>query len=122
LEQSSPNSKRDKVGRLISESHPLPFVEDLDELSQAHRSALEALAAEPRNKKRVPREVMRQLLLALTDGQFVAIKCLAELVNRDPETLRGQYLTQMVRDGELEIAFPRTPNDPRQAYTRACIR
>ena len=62
---------------------------------------------------------MKQVLLELLSDQFITLHCLAELVNRKPETLRGQYLSQMVRAGELTIAFPRTPSDPRQAYTRA---
>lgn len=119
LEKNSQNSDRDRHGRLISDRHALPFVEDLQKLTPEYIETLRGMADEPRNKKKVPRKVMQEVLLNLLDGQFVTISCLAELVRRDPETLRGQYLAEMVKKREIEIAFPRTPNDPRQAYTRA---
>ncbi len=118
LDGDSPNKERDNLGRLISDRHALPFVEDLKCLTPGYLETLHSIAAEPRTKKKVPREVMQEVLLKLLDGQFVTISCLAKLVSRDPETLRGQYLSAMVKSGELEIAFPRTPNDLRQAYTK----
>ena len=119
LEMSSPNSERDKFGRLNSESHKQAFVEELSRLTPEYLETLKSMASEPRSKKKIPRAMMQEVLLKLLDGQFVTISCLAELVCRDPETLRGQYLADMVKKGLLEIAFPRTPNDPRQAYTKA---
>lgn len=119
LEASSPNSERDKLGRLISDRHTLAFVEDLSRLAPEYLASLRSMASEPRNKKKVPHMVMQEVLLKLLDGQFVTIRCLAELVCREPETLRGQYLADMVKKRLVEIAFPRTPNDPRQAYTKA---
>lgn len=119
LEASSPNSNRDGFGRLISGSHSLPFVEDLNQLTPRYLEALQNLAEEPRRKKKIPRPLMREVLLKLLDGQFVTLSCLAELVRRDVETVRGQYLSEMVKKREVEIAFPRTPNDPRQAYSKA---
>jgi len=116
---NSPNLGRDGLGRLISDRHGLPFVEDLQQLTPEYLEILRGMAEEPRNKKKIPRPVMREVLLRLLGGQFVTISCLAELVNRDPETLRGQYLSEMVKKQEVKIAFPRTPNDPRQAYTNA---
>ncbi len=126
LDVSSPNlktdggeSRRDDVGRLISDSHATPFVEDLNRLHPDFLKELIVIAEEPRLKRKLGREVMRKVLLDLLDGQYVTISCLAELVNRDPETLRSQYLSKFVKSGDVEVAFPRTPNDPRQAYTKA---
>jgi hypothetical protein len=94
-------------------------VEDLQQLLPDYREKLINMAKEPRNKKKVPRTVMQATLLQLLKDQFVTLSCLAELVCRDPETLRGQYLNEMVKKQKVEIAFPRTPNHPRQAYTKA---
>ncbi|MCW5203941.1 putative DNA binding domain-containing protein [Desulfobulbus sp. US4] len=121
LKESSGNLKRDTLGRLLSPTHALPFVDDLDSLESDYLDTLKGMAKEPRGKKKVPREVIKAVLLELLNGQFITISCLAALVHRGPVTLRRQYLTQMVRGGELEIAFPRTPNDPRQAYTAATL-
>lgn len=111
------SSSRDKKGRLISGSHLLPFVDDLESLSNEYREKLKTLASEPRSKKRLNKESMKQVLKALAEGHYITISCLAKLTMRDPESLRQLYLTKMVKDRDLEIAFPRTPNDPRQAYT-----
>ena len=119
LEPSSPNSGRDNLGRLISESHKLPFIDDLQELRSGFLDRLKNIAEEPRGKKRMARESMKKVLCELVTGHYITISCLAELVKRDSETLKGQYLSQMVKEGSVEIAFPRTPNDPRQAYTKA---
>jgi len=119
LDSSSPNLERDVVGRLISDSHAHPFVENLQQLSPDYYKQLINMAKEPRNKKKVPRAVMQETLLKLLEDQFVTLSCLAELVRRDPETLRGQYLNEMVKKQKVEIAFPRTPNHPRQAYRKA---
>ncbi len=118
LDPSSPNLERDEFGRLISDSHALPFVENLQQLSPDYSEKLINMANEPRNKKKVPRAVMQVTLLKLLEDQFVTLSCLAEIVCRDPETLRGQYLNEMVKKQKVEIAFPRTPNHPRQAYTK----
>lgn len=118
LEESFRDLERDAQGRLISASHQRPFVEDLKQLSPGFLVSLERMADEPRKKKKIPRHVMQDVLLNLLANQYVTVSCLAELVYRDAETLRGQYLSQMVKEGRVEIAFPRTPNDPRQAYTK----
>ncbi len=119
LNPSSQQSGRDERGRLISPTHHLPFVDDLAQLTPEFLEMLENLAQEPRRKKRVSSQSMQQVLLQIMEKQYVTLGCLAGLVQREVETLRGQYLTEMVRSGQVEIAFPRTPNDPRQAYTRA---
>jgi len=119
LPANSPNltSKRDKQGRLLSPHHVLPFVDDLSALSIGHLTDLEEIASEPREKGKIPSETMKSVILALCSGQFVTVRCLATLVNRQPETLRGQYLSAMWRSRELKLAFPDSPNDSRQAYT-----
>ena len=119
LDLNSPKTELDERGRLIAESHQLPFVVDLDTLDKDYLKELVELATEPRMKRKIPRDHMKQVLSELTTGHYITISCLAKLVDRDPETLRGQYLSQMVKDQALNIAFPRTPNDPRQAYTKA---
>ena len=119
LEPSSRNLERDNLGRLLSDSYSLPFVDDLNRLTPEYFETLRGIAAEPLMKKKLSRTVMQEVLLKLLDGQFLTISCLAELVNRNPETLRVQYLSEMVKKQKVEIAFPRTPNDPRQAYTKA---
>ncbi len=119
LSHSSSNLKenRDSEGCLISEQLSLPVVDDLTVLSAVLRSSLENIAREPREKGKVDRNVLISTVLRLCKGRFVTLRCLAELVNRKPETLRNQYLAILVRDRKLNLAFPKTPTHERQAYT-----
>lgn len=119
LQPSSPNlaEQRDLNGCLISEQLALPVVDDLEALSQAFRSRLEGLASQPRAKSKVDRQVLIDVLLQLCEGRFITLRCLAELVHRKPDTLRDQVLKILVRQRQLTLAFPKTPNHERQAYT-----
>ena len=118
-DKSSSTSKRDENGCLLSKEHHFPFVDDLHQLTPSFLEKLEKLANEPRQKKRLSPEKMKEVILSLAEDKYITISCLAVLVNREVESLRQLYLTQMVRENSLTIAFPRTPNDPRQAYTKA---
>ena len=57
---------------------------------------LQALAAEARSKGKISREKMVDVVLALYVEHFITLRCLAELVDRKPATLRNQYLTGLV--------------------------
>jgi ATP-dependent DNA helicase RecG len=118
LDPSSPSSPeaRDAEGCLLTDQLALPVIDDLSRLAPTLRTRLEALAAEPRAKRKVDREVLIQVVLTLCDRRFVTLRCLAALVNRQPDTLRSQYLTPLVKDRKLSLAFPTTPTHERQAY------
>jgi ATP-dependent DNA helicase RecG len=124
LEDDSPNlnpesQSRDDCGRLDSEHFSLPFVDSLEHLTPEFRGELAQIAAEPLQKKKIAKEKMAEILIGLCDGHYIRLDCLANLVNRRPATLQGQYLTQLCRDHRLRMAFQDSPNDPRQAYTKA---
>ncbi len=107
---------RDADGCLLAYQLPLPIIDDLGQLSQPLMARLELAAAEPRAKGKVDREVLIRVILALCAGRFVTLSCLAALVNRKPDTLRDQYLSRLVRERHLSLAFPTTPTHERQAY------
>jgi ATP-dependent DNA helicase RecG len=125
LSSSSPNlatnpvdltGKRDANGCLLASQLPLPIVDDLEQLSATLRQDLELIAAEPRAKGRVDRASLTRVILSICTGRFVTLSCLAKLVARKPDTLRDQYLTKLVRERQLSLAFPTTPTHERQAY------
>jgi len=120
LDPRSPNlsSGRDNQGRLQSTHHARPFIDDLNALSPEMLAAMEALAMEPRTKKKISRELMKAAILQICDGHYVTIANLAKLLTREPETLRSGYLAPMCREHELEMAFPDTPTHLKQAYTK----
>ena len=57
-----------------------------------------------------------EVVLKLCEGQFVTLRCLAEIINRQPIALQNQYLSKLVRDRKLSLAFPTKPTHERQAY------
>lgn len=118
LTVSPPNlaGMRNADGCLLADQLSLPVIDDLGRLSPQLRASLEAMASEPRAKGKVDRDVLIGVIVALCEGRFVTLRCLAELVNRKPDTLREQYLSKLVRDRKLSLAFPTTPTHERQAY------
>jgi len=109
----------DEQGRLVSPLLPAAVVDDLSQLTPTLLQHLRQLSRAPREKQRVSPELMKRILLALCDGHYVTRPCLAELVNRDAESLRAQHLAPLVAKGDLQLAFPQNPTDPRQAYIAA---
>jgi ATP-dependent DNA helicase RecG len=110
------DERRDANGCLVSEHLGLPIIVDLSQLAPTLRAELEAIAEEPRTKAKLNREAMIFVILALCRRHFVTLRCLAGLVNREPESLRNYYLSGLVKERRLALAFPTTPNHERQAY------
>lgn len=111
--------ERDEHGYLHSEQLPLPVIDELTALSSELRQHLEKLAFEPRNKKKMNHEAFRKVVLDVCAGHYLTLQALAELLNRQPASLRNSYLTPMVRAKKLALAFPTTPTHERQAYCLA---
>jgi len=109
-------TKRDAEGRILTPKLDLPLLDDLSKLPPAFKTRLEAMAALPRTKKKLPREQLREVLVELCRDQFVCLRALAELVDRKPDALRNEYLTPMVREAVMVLAFPKTPTHELQAY------
>ncbi|MFC7420494.1 RNA-binding domain-containing protein [Iodobacter arcticus] len=108
--------RRNEDGCLLTEQLSLPVIDSLSALSPSLLAQLEALAQEPRAKKKMDRAVLEQVLLNVCTGHYLTLQCLAELIKRRPESLRNDYLSPMVRARTLSLAFPTTPTHERQAY------
>lgn len=106
----------DEDGYWHSEQLALPVINDLATLSPALLQRLEQLAVEPRSRKKLKREMMEQVIMAVCAGHFITLQALAELLQRQPVSLRNEYLSPMVREKRLNLAFPATPTHERQAY------
>jgi len=111
-----PHERRNDDGCFVSDHHALPIIEDLARLAPALRAELEGIAQEPRTKAKLSRDAVIVVLLALCRRHYVTLRCLAALVNREPESLRNHYLSGLVKERRLALAFPTTPNHERQAY------
>jgi len=115
-EKNGTNIDRDKDGCIISRHLKFPIVDKLDVLSDDLRKKLEHLASGAREKGRIPREEMEQIIILGCTQRYMALAALAQLLNRTGSTLQNHYLSRMVKENKLQLAFPAKPNDPRQAY------
>ncbi len=113
------NGERDNDGCLISKHINHPIVDNLEIISNDLKSRLFELAVEVRTKKRISPEAVNKIILDICSERYITIAVLAEILQRKPETLRGQYLTKLVKLRQLVMAFPKTPSDPRQAYKKS---
>lgn len=107
---------RDHSGCLLSDHLDAPLIDDLEKLSPAFKTELEAIAAEPRDKKRLPKDKVWMAIQAICAEHFVTLAVLAKLLHRHPDGLRQQHLTQMVRARRVRLAFPTKPTHEKQAY------
>lgn len=109
-------NQRDRDGLLNSGQLDAPIIDSLEHLAPTFRSALEAMAALPRARKKVGKTEMKDLIVRLCVGHYITGTCIASLVARDSDALRQHYLKPLVREGRLRFAFPTTPTHAMQAY------
>jgi len=116
---SGSSEQRDIDGCLLSAQLDAPVIDSLDRLKPEFRAKLEGLASEPRSKGKISQQVMRQAILDLCRGHYVALSSLSELVARDSDALRQQHLKPLAKEGKLRLAFPTAPTHAKQAYRAA---
>ena len=91
----------------------------LEDLPPKVLTQLKVIAAPAQPSTRLPPEETRKIILQLCDGRYFTVSDLAQLMNRNPNSLRNRFLTPMVDEGLLDRKYPTEPNRPDQAYTRA---
>ena len=113
------DTARDADGCLLSALLNAPIIEDLSQVSSQLLTELQGRATEARNKQRLPRLRMEDIILAMCRERYLTLNVLAQLLSRNPEALRKQYLNAMVKSGRVCQAFPMTPTHEKQAYRSA---
>lgn len=108
--------QRDERGCLLSELLDAPIVDDLTLIEPGLRAELEALAEAPRTKSRLEPDAMVTVILAVCRDRYLTLNVLANLVNRNADTLRKSYLDELVRSRRIQRAFPSTPTHEKQSY------
>lgn len=73
------------------------------------------LAAPARGRK-LRRPVLDAIIAKLCQHRWLSARQLAELLERDPESLQTKVLASLVRSGQLRLRFPEVPNRRDQAY------
>ena len=103
-------------GGLVIEELKYPIFSTLKELDLQLKQQLEEIALQPRTKKQISVENMHEILISLCQNRYLTLKLLSEIVDRNEDYLR-RTLNDLCRKKQLTRAFPKNPNDPRQAYT-----
>lgn len=81
-----------------------------------HLEDLKIVAAEVRQKKKVPRDKMINTILEVCSHKFLSLPELANVLNRSRDTLRVHYLAKLMAEGRLDLEHPERLNHPRQRY------
>ena len=99
-----------------------PASEHLDggseHLDVAQEARLVALTAAVQGKPKVPKPLMEETILALCAEDWLSLRTLARLLNREPDSLRNHYINAMLQDGRLQARVPGKRTHPDQAYRR----
>ncbi|MFC5520872.1 RNA-binding domain-containing protein [Polaromonas jejuensis] len=111
--------QRDASGCLLSPLLDAPIVDNLAELTSEVRLELEIRAALPRERRRLDPEAMSRVILSVCEGRYIRLSVLAELLDRNPDSLRRNYLDTLVKDHRIRRAFPGTPTHEMQSYRAA---
>lgn len=88
---------------------------DFDALAWA---SMEAIGAKYREipKGKVTKAQTRQTILQICQYGFVSLTDICNFLDRKPDPMRRDYLAPMVKEGMLELAFPKIPPHPQQGY------
>ena len=84
--------------------------------SSEHYQQLEAIAEPIRRKGRISKDSVRKVILELCSQQYLPLGTLAQLLGREPDTIRNHYVNPMIDEGLLELKHPQLRNHPQQAY------
>jgi len=91
--------------------------DSLNSMEDELKESLNAIAKPVIDSKRFPKQELKIIVKELCAEKYLTLAVLAELLNRTEDYIRKDILNPMVDQEELLRAFPKTPNDPRQAYT-----
>ena len=87
-----------------------------EHLGSEQLERLKTLAAPMHDKAKVSKGLAEYTILALCADEWLSLRTMAQLLVRDPDSLRNHYINPMLRDGRLLARAPGKPNHPGQAY------
>lgn len=109
------NLELDDFGRYIDTNLNKPIIKNLNSLNKNFLNNLRKIAL-PTNRKRISREMMDDVLIQLCTENYISLSVLSGLVNRNPDSLRKNYIKRLVQNNMLSLAYPENKNSPNQAY------
>jgi ATP-dependent DNA helicase RecG len=111
----SNHNQSEPVSLPPNSEHYEPSSEHYD-LSSEHYQQLQEIAKPVREKGRVDKDIVRQVILDLCSEHYLPLRTLAELLTREPDSIRNHYVNPMIDEGLLQLKHPEQINHPQQAY------
>jgi ATP-dependent DNA helicase RecG len=104
-----------QLSLLSNSEHYEPSSEHYEPSSE-HYHKLEKIAKPVREKGRASKDLVQKVILELCSEHYLALRTLAQLLGREPDTIRNHYLNPMIDEGLLKLKHPQQRNHPQQAY------
>ncbi|MBP5974038.1 putative DNA binding domain-containing protein [Brasilonema sp. CT11] len=86
------------------------------EPNSEHYKRLQDIAAPVRGKGRASKQVVEPIILELCSEHYLPLRTLAELLGREPDSIRNHYVNPMLDRGLLKLRYPEQLSHPQQAY------
>ena len=92
------------------------IIKEVADLSNDMLLNLQSIVASARAKGRFTPEQSKSIVLQICQKQFMSSSILKHFLNREIDTIRRKYLSPLLKEGLLELAYPKTLQHPSQAY------
>ena len=92
------------------------IIKEVGDLSNDMLLNLQSIVASARAKGRFTPEQSKSIVLQICQRQFMSSSILKHFLNREIDTIRRKYLSPLLKEGLLELAYPKTLQHPSQAY------
>ena len=92
------------------------IIKEVGDLSNDMLLNLQSIVASARAKGRFTPEQSKSIVLQICQKQFMSSSILKHFLNREIDTIRRKYLSPLLKEELLELAYPKTLQHPSQAY------
>jgi len=87
--------------------------------SSEHLDTLRKIAGPVSSVRKASKKVVEATILHLCEGRYLTLDDLADLLNRNKDSLRNHYINPMLEDGRIEARYKNVPTHPLQGYRTA---
>jgi predicted HTH transcriptional regulator len=94
-----------------------PIYENIEQLDEVSKNEIDNILKPFSTKQRLPKSDLEKIVKSICANRYLTLSLLAKVLNKSEDYIRKDVLNPMVASQDLLRAFPKTPNDPRQAYT-----
>ena len=82
-----------------------------------HLEKMRAIAEPVSKHGKSPKELVEEVILKLCNDRYLSLKEIAELLGREPDSIRNHYLNPLIKKGLIDLYMKNQKNHPKQKYT-----